>query len=206
MSIEPTPEEYDKLGRALLARARSADRRKRLLGLLAVGASAIVATAVLGGIVRVPGIGDAPATVQAQGSLSEEHEPGPASGGREAGPQLASAEVEVACYPSASFSAAPVTVGRQPLAFKASASAVEDQARADCRAVWLAGVNGAAAYTQFSADSQGSASSEARDFLRTSSAHLQVCRRSSTQYVVFPDTDLAGNKLCEQLNLTGVQE
>lgn len=203
MTIEPTREEYDALGRALLARARRADRRKRGLGLVAVGASAIAVTALLGGIVRMPDPGASPGITQAQGSADGDHDP--AFSAPDPAPQLAGAGVEVACYPSASLSAAPVTVGRQALAFNASKSMVEHQVLADCRALWAAGVVPASVSGELSAYGLNSESDSARKFDR-SSAHFQACQRSATQYVVFPDTDLQGRKLCDELQLATIRD
>jgi len=203
MSIEPTRGEYEALGRALLARARREDRRRRRLGLVAVGASAIAVTALLGGIVRMPDRGAAPAIMQAQGSPVGGH--GSAFSAPEAGPQLAGAGVEVACYPSANLSAAPVTVGRQPLAYQASASETEDRALADCVALWAAGVLPASVSSEYVNYSLEAGKSSARKFAR-SSAHFQACQRSATQYVVFPDTDLQGRKLCDELKLSAIRD
>lgn len=180
MSIEPTEQEYEALGREVMQRARARTRRRRGAQFLAVGAaaamvSAVATTALLG----------SPSDGQRQSAAEQQ-------GGAER-----SIGYTVTCFSDqdeGETAADAVTIRR-------ASGGDEPAARfavAECGRVWQAGVLGARVTGQSAGPSvelQGPQDSSAES-AESAPPRLQACEQPDGSFAVLPDPDARAARLC----------
>lgn len=181
MSIEPTEQEYEALGREVLQRARGRTRRRRGAQFLAVGAaaamvSAVATTALLGS----PSDGQRQSAVERQGDAER------------------SAGYTVTCFSDQGDAEVDAVTIRR------ASDGDEPVARlavAECGRVWEAGVLGVRVTGQSAGPSvefQGpqDSSAESAETARLSVPRLQACEQPDGSFAVLPDPDARAARLC----------
>lgn len=186
MSLEPTPDEYDALGRRVLARARRSTRRRSAVQLLAAGIVGASAAALAIAVA----LGSSPLTHARPEGAQIEAAPQEGSAGPDAAP-AESGEAEaysgepgeestgsaVVCYAKDDPDAAMVTIDRARLG--------AEQAVRACERVWEAGLLAAA-----SLDAAGSEAPAVPS--------LVACRLPDATIVVLPGSGERRAALCEE--------
>lgn len=176
MSIEPTEQEYEALGREVLQRARGRARRRRGAQFLAVGAAAAMVSVV--------------ATTALLGS--------PSGGPQQEAFEQPGGGYTVTCFSDQGRGDAAtdaVTIRRA----SGGDEPADRLAVAECGRVWQAGVLGVRVTGQSAGPSvefQGPQDSSAES-AESTDPRLQACPQSDGSIAVLPDPDALAARLCD---------
>ncbi|MBO1902078.1 hypothetical protein J4H92_08980 [Leucobacter weissii] len=194
---EPTPDEYDEIGRRMLGRARRGERRRRAIQFAAVGisAAALTAAVLLPSTLSAVTVDDGSGLRSAQQAEAESTEAVPESGSagekaavsgdgsdEEMEMQNSGGSPAILCYAEADPSAERVALSGDP-------TGDEEWAVEACDRIWVA---------ESSPTGRGTMGEESS--VEPSDTSFRPCRVSGGVIAVFPDAGGERNaELCEEI-------